>query len=204
MSIGTHINYEDQATPQMRHELRGLQNPVPLHAAMGKRAEKELRAHFLQKNSTGNKQGWPRTNFWSRRIRSSTVLTGVDAGGATVDIADPAFAQKLFGGTIHARQAKFLSLPARAEAYGKSPREFKDLHFIPTRSGGILVQNQQTQFKRTKSGRISGQTEVGGGVFYFLVKSVVTNPDPTALPTNEKMGDAMNEEIFNFLERSRA
>lgn len=166
----------------VKSDLRGSRGMM---AARGKRLERELRAHFLKKDREPNKKGWPKSHFWNRRIRTSTVLTSVTPSTAEVSIADPAIAQKIHGGTIRPKQAKYLSLPAAAEAQGRSPRLFADLHFEPRRGAkvkGALV-------------NASGKT------IYLLATHVTQSPDPTALPTMASLEAADADETAKYLAR---
>lgn len=161
----------------------------PLMAALGKRLEFELRAHFLLRNATPNKKNWPRSNFWSKRIRNATQFTEATETVATVTVADPAFVQKLYGGTITPKQAKYLALPARAEASGRSPRLFDDLIFIALKRGdlaGMLVKKGDQ-----------------GGPFYFLLKKVTQAADADALPKEADTERGLLEEVDDFVELAK-
>ena len=179
----------ERSTPDFDGIRADLGSSRALMAAMGKRAEKELRAHFLGKNSQPNKKGFPRSNFWSRRIRANTALNEIGADYAVVTIAAPEMAQKVFGGTITPKESKYLALPMVAEAANRSPRLFADLHFEPRRGGkvkGALV-------------------DASGKTIYLLATSVTQAPDPTALPAPGALEAACADEGRKFLgRRSRA
>lgn len=193
------IEIKDLASPQIAKLAGALKSPRPLLAAAGKRVEVDLRAHFLRRNAQGNRQGWPRTNFWNR-IRKSTALDHVNDQEAVVSVSDPAINQKLHGGTITPKRGKYLAIPARAEAYGHSPRDFDDLEFIPTARGGMLVQRVQSLLRRGKKGFRSGG-KPGGGTFFFLVKSVTQAADPEALPPREDLDAAVHAEVRAWISR---
>lgn len=199
------FTFTDHATPALASLAAQMTHLRPLHAAMGKRAEIELRDHFQTRDAEPNKMGWASLHFWGR-MRKATALGRVDDAGATVVISDPAMNQKVFGGTITAKEGKFLSIPARQEAYGRSPRMFSDLHFVALSGGrGMLVQHYSTAltyFKRgKKEGQIKSKTEQGGGVFYWLVKSVTQTADERALPEAEGFRAALLEEAQAYFDR---
>jgi hypothetical protein len=185
-----------------------LTNRRPLNAAIGKRGEGELRAHFLERNQEPNKKGWPSQNFWDR-IRKSTSLVSVDESGATLAIGDPAIQQKIYGGDITPKEGKYLTLPAISEAVGRSARTFQNLEPLVrwmngTRRAIALVERRATLL-RDRNEKGSGAVEkkgdlVGGRVFYWLVEKVHQNKDPEALPSREKMERALREEARFFLE----
>lgn len=47
-----------------------------------------------------------------------------------------------FGADIKPRNAKYLAIPSHKRSKGKSPRDFKDLFFIPTNKGGLLAKEK--------------------------------------------------------------
>lgn len=189
------FNIKDTASPALFSLIQGLEKRRPLHAALGKKAEVELRDHFARRDAEPNSRGWKALHFWGR-MRTATSLRDINEDGARVVVADPAMNQKVYGGTITAKEGKFLAIPARQEAYGKSPRMFDDLYFVALSGGrGMLVQTAQTALIRFKSGKRKGEVksteERGGGVFYWLVKSVTQAPDPKALPEPESFRAAL-------------
>lgn len=179
---------------------RAARNRRGFMAALGKRGERELRAHFAKREREPNKSGWPKQHFWARRIRANTVLTEVSANLAVIDIAAPEFRMKLHGGTITPKEAKFLAIPARREAAGKSPRSFGNLRFVPTRRGGLLVANAGFQGPLQRGIKRIGSRQ-DGIVYYFLVKSVTQRADPHALPPPHSFAAALVSEGHAFLAR---
>ena len=183
----------------------------PLNAALGKRAEVELRAHFEQRNGQGNARGWPAQHFWAR-IRTATAFGGADETAARVVISDPAINQKIFGGTITPREGKYLALPAIAEAYGRSPRTMDNLMALIRYRGGArravaLVETQSSAIsfgRARKDGSRAvkrGGASWGGRVWYWLVKSVTQRRDEGALPPDEQMRAALLDEARQYLAR---
>lgn len=202
------INTLDAAGPTLAKLVESVTNRRPLHAAMGKRGEVELRAHFLDRNQEPNKKGWPSQNFWER-IRSATALSQVDASGATVSISDPAINLKVYGGTVKPKEGKYLALPAIAEAYGRSARTFSNLEpMIRWRDGQrravALVERRASLLRSRKDGSATEKkgSEIGGRVFYWLVESVRARRDPKALPETAKFAAALLDETRNFLAES--
>ena len=164
-----------------------LANARPLLAACGKRLEKSLRTHFLARDREGNKRGWPSRHFWNRTVRANTALATVTAEQATVAIAAPEFAQKLFGGTIRPKRGKALAIPLTAQAYAAgSPRE-----------GGI-----QGLF-RPRGRRFLAVRDAGGAlrVQYLLVSQVTQAADPRALPPEQQMDDEIRAEADAWVAR---
>ena len=163
---------------------RDLGRSRPLLAKLGKSLEKELRQHFLQRDREGNHHGWPSKHFWNREIRANTALTSVTEDQATVTIASPAMAQKVYGGTIRAKRGRFLAIPATQEAYeAGSPREGGMHLFLVAespRKGGM-----QGVFQPKGRFFLMGED---GLVHYWLKQSVTQAADPEALPDLDQVG----------------
>lgn len=177
-----------------------------LSAALGKRLEIELRRHFASRPS--NKNGWRTQGFWRRRIRQATSLASYDEKGATVTIADPAMNQKIYGGPLSPVEKKFLTIPARSEAYGRSPRTFgNQLVFIPLdqfRTGqgggklvGMLVKRQPAK-SRPVGKRRGKAAKPKLEVYYWCVQTVWQAPDKDALPPTAKLEAALDEEQARY------
>jgi hypothetical protein len=213
----------DNASPVLEELLQAMA-PERILQVAGKAVEVELRQHFLDRNSEGNKQGWPPNNFWNR-IRNATALGEVTPIDATVVVADPAMNQKIYGGTITPKRCKYLALPASAQAYAAgSPREGggPNLTFAfgfdsqrqVWRPALVAKYNYQ---RRAAKGKKAGQlvnakatkaTEGAGTVWYWLVASVTQDPDPDALPDraviDQKIGDALDAMLERLRSRSAA
>lgn len=187
MAIQINLNLKDSARPTIAAIADGLKNRRGLHAVLGKRTELELRDHFARREQSPNKRGWPKQHFWSR-IRKATAFLSADDSGATVRVSDPALAQKIHGGTITPKEGKYLTLPAIAAAYGRSPRLNKSLRPMVRYQGG---QRRAVALQDKKSGT----------VWYWLVKSVTQQADPHALPADATVRSALVEEAGDYLDR---
>lgn len=153
-----------------------------------------IRDHLFAKDaSSPNALGGKRSHFYSGAAKSMVNVASGD--GVAITINQIGLAQRWLGGTIRAGAGtstatggptKYLAIPARAEAYGRTPGEFDDLRFVPTRRGGMLVQALQTSFSMGKKG-VKGGAEKGGLVFFWLVTEVTQRADPSVLPTEGEM-----------------
>jgi hypothetical protein len=212
------IIIRDQASPELT-ELQSVLEPGKIMKVLGKTAEVNLRQHFEDRGREPNKQGWRSNNFWAR-IRSATALAEVSDDEATVAIADPAINQKVYGGTITAKRARMLALPASAEAYAAgSPREgggpvltfafsYDTLRGV-WRPALVAKYNYQRKIKKgkragelTKANAVKS-TEGIGKVWYWLVASVTQEADQKALPDNAVMDQKINDAITELLQRVR-
>jgi len=173
--------------------LRAARNPRAVMAAVGREGANQLKNHFRQKDRTDvNKLGGPREHFWNK-VAQSVQSPVLNAAGnvVSININDPRFAQKVFGGVIRAKRVKNLAIPQTAEAYGRAPSTFEaetgfDLFFVSTRGAGVLAR------------RVG---EAGLQVEYILKPSVKQDPDPTALPDQQKFEQALADRADKVLQR---
>ena len=165
------FSVKDDATPELTRILSGVRHRRPIMARLGKQLEVALREHFLLRESDSpNKQGFPRQHFWSR-LRKATSLTGADEHTATVTVADPAFALKLYGGTVRPKQAEALAIAIHRAVYGIRPRSAQ----IP---GLFVWRNPETQKAFLAAQGADGKLTL----YYVLVSQAVHPRDPRALP----------------------
>lgn len=207
--VNLKINVVDQVSPGPEYLTKALEDRTALNADIGRRVANDLRKHFAMRQAEGprNKFGAPTSNFWGEVRQATSDAEPTDNGG-TVTIAHPAIAQKVYGGTIRADD-KLLSIPARAEAYGKSPRTFANLKAIFFEHGGALVEVDATKVRsrKTKDGgrKFSSGGTLGGLVFYWLVEQVTQKKDPDALPSEavllEGILDTGRKHIERIVER---
>ena len=83
-------------------------------------------------NDRANPLGGTRSHFYRHAAEGITEELHEDS--ADVVINQTGFRQRLLGGEIHAKNSKYLTIPAIAEAYGHHAPEF-DLVFVPFKSG---------------------------------------------------------------------
>lgn len=189
---------KDEASPALLQLALDL-NSRALMGALGKRAEGVLRKHFREKGQIPEKHGWPSQHFWDRRIRNATALSSFDGHQATVTISDPAFAAKVFGATVTPKEKQYLAIPLQAAAYGKQPSSglIRDLFVLRTKKGLFLA-------SRSEQGAIAKLKSATTGalyLFYRLVKRATLPKDPTALPPESTMQEALNDETEKFIAR---
>lgn len=195
------------------HELEDLQVAVEtlggaitgddVRKAMGNAVANVLLAHFaeLAQDSTHHKTaqsfGAAPTGVYEE-ARRGVQQPELEGEGVSVTINQRAIAQRFFGGDIEPVNAKFLAIPARTESYGKRPGEFDNLRFILFPSGaGALVERDAT--KLTRKGKQGAA--VGGLVFFWLVKQVHQDPDPSVLPTEDAMLEAAMQNAQSYVSR---
>lgn len=178
----------DTASEALNASALALRDARALHAVLGKRAELELRDHFIARGDEPNRNGWPKQNFW-QDIAKATALYDADEDRALVIIADGRFNQKYYGGTITPKEAKNLALPAIAAAYGESP-----------------LQHDLTPLFRRVNGeaRAIALQDRSGTIWFWLVRSVTQEADEEALPDEDQFVAALTEEADDFFARREA
>lgn len=187
--MSTTIQIQDTATIMINGVKTAVLDREKANRAAAEGALPVVQRNFQTLAGTNVNRFGVRGGFWNR------MLAGTRAGGdaAAGFVAMPReVALRFFGGTVFPQKGKYLAIPARAEAYGKSPRVFNDLRFIPFRSGArALVQREQTVLKfgrKRKDGsrKVSGR-QTGGGVFFWLVPSATIQANRDVIPTDEEM-----------------
>ncbi len=194
-------------------ELEGLQQSIEalgggltgeeIRLVMGNAAKEVIKDHFAQLSNdeahhrSARSLGATPTGYFAR-ASDATHDPQLENEGVSISIDLAGIAQRLFGGTIEARPGSFLTIPARTEAYGKRARDFTNLRLIIFPSGaGALVERDATVARGGKGGRqtklagsLGGTRKgdaIGGGVYYWLVRSVTQGPDPSVLPADEEI-----------------
>lgn len=179
MSLGLQLQLKDDATPAFRRLTAGIQRPG-VREAMGQAIGGKLRTHLRRLDrERRNKLGGRRTNFYGRAVKAVQKPV-VLPNGVSVSINHQGLAQRYFGGDIEPVNKDWLTIPARAEAYGMPAGEFSDLKFVKFRSDlAALVQRDQSN--------LATREEDGGGIFYWLVKRVHQEADPSVIPTDQEL-----------------
>lgn len=171
-----------------------------LMSVLGIEAENQLRAWWIKRDGNSpNKHGWPRQHFWARIARATAYDSSkTTENTATVVVADPALAAKIYGATIRptgaispktGKPTQNVAIPMQGVVYGSWPREDRvpGLFFIKKTNGngGFLV-------ARDGSGK-------GLIFFYRLLPEVTVPKDPQALPPSVQLGRALVDTATDFI-----
>ena len=227
MSFALQINIErDTATPLLqRLAFIALGEKVNRVAAQGVVAM--LKRHFqaLDASRSGRQFGGTNaTHFYAKVAR--TIHAEVSATEASVGIGNEetrGIRQRLEGGTIEAgknissftdKPTVYLTIPARGEAYGHRASEFRDRLMIVFAPGGHGValcekievfnpkRRQSKKPIKLNSVKVNKPAQYKGGeVWYWLVKSVTQDPDPSVMPSNDWIADAAREAVGRWMKR---
>jgi hypothetical protein len=142
-----------------------------------------LKKHFREKAQKPNKLGGDRTWFWLAVGRGVNAPQQTSPTSAQISITHGAINQKIHGGTITAKRAKYLTIPVHPKAHGRRASVLANLLGIKLFAvKGALAGWDKNAKKLT--------------VYYALKKSVTQKADPTALPPNGEM-ERVAREAFN-------
>ncbi len=187
------IEILDTASPKVEELLSLLDGPNRnlLSDAAGGSAAAQLRAHFNARNNTPNRLGGERTNYWAsvadstaHQVTDDGFLLFVDHLGVTLHYE---------GGEIRPVNAKFLTIPASAEAHGKKAREFPDL--VP------IFFDKGTADTKSFGALIRPHDDDTFDVIFWLAKRAKITADKTVLPTEPELVNAALDGARDALDR---
>ena len=142
---------------------------------------KTVRQHFRELDAKRHR-GNVAFHFYAAASRATTWETSGD--DAFINIAHPGIALRYFGGVVHPRKAKYLTIPVADEAQGRRVGEFGDqVEFIINRRTG------------------KGVITLGDRVLYALTKETTHAPDKTVLPKEDDLLNDMTDAINRELDR---
>ena len=210
MDAYTIIITGDGKTREMLDTLSRQGVPAGMNNAAAKAAGDVVREHLMRLDGErANQLGGKRSHFYWEAAKSVTHSPTVD--GAEVVIDKLGLRQRWLGGTITAKNAKYLTIPARAESYNVPARQFpQKLRFVSFRSGAkaLVIDDRQEVFTESvdDAGNVSAKRgfkrnkrkKTGGIVEYWLVPSVYQKPDPSVIPGPDKLTEAATEAINEY------
>jgi len=189
------IRISDSATPALQAlaaELHG----EPVRKVMARAGVAAVKSHFYDLDrdpSRANKLGAPRQHFFGQAARATNFQ--ISNSGFVISINHIGVALRYFGGTVRPVNAKFLTLPATAAAYGKRAREFPDLeaHFPKKSSAGAGF------LYRVTGGRGKNQRMT---ILFWLVKKSTIHADTTILPEMSALVSLMCSAADSYIKRT--
>jgi len=219
----------EESSPTFAEMAQRLE-PHRLLNVMGRAATNLVREHLFDRNKENpNKMGGERTGYYASAARATHF--DVSGDGVTISINQVGIALHYYGGTVtpgaHAssfsgKPTQYLTIPARAEAYGHRASEFSDLIVLWGKNGPYALARavstaisfvRPRNFKAgdaLKAGHyltVKSRGEQGGEIMFWLVKKATIQPDPDVLPSAEEfeaaMSDAVSELLSTLSERAQ-
>lgn len=182
-----------EAQDRLQRVLNQTKRPKGILLVAGREVANRLKVHYREKQKTPNKLGGKRTNFWNQvgRAVQAPVIRGAET--VVVSINHPAIAQKVRGGRIVAKRARFLTIPVSPEAHGRTADT------LQYEKGILLFVLGKPDGQKGALAELS--TTRGIVVHYLLRRSVNQQPDPTALPNLATLATAAAERAEAALAR---
>jgi len=201
MSLEINIEVSAKAMPALNALLGGLEDTKALNGYIAASAEagtrKYIRAIAAHTHTTAERLGASPTGYLSKR--ADLTESSHNAEGATITVNGHIFQRVKGPVTVKPKRSKWLTIPATAEAYGKSAREFDDLRvqFFGRGLMGLVKAEQSILGTRSREGfdaerqqRRAPLANAGrGDVYFWLKKSVVLPQDDTLLPDARAYGE---------------
>lgn len=194
-SSGPAARFLAQVTSQLQ--------PSRLMPRVGGSAQRLTQRHLRRLDrERPNQLGGRRTNFYGKAARGTFFTVAPE--GVVVTVGQQGMRQRFAGGVITPVKARFLTIPATAEAHGKRAGEFSDLKFAVIPGQGPALVRASDQFKAVGAKRKDGtrrQQPVGsaGDVIFWLRKRVTQRPDPTVIPDAAAYGTAIASDLATWL-----
>lgn len=180
--------------------IQQAKNPRTILLSAGREVGTRLKAHFRARDkSSANHLSERRSHFWLAVSRTVQNPQMEGENTVSVTINHPAFAQKVYGGTIRAKVAEALTIPVEERAYGRTTATFEaetGLKLFLLRTGKGAFQSAVLAVK--------DDTARGFTVEYILTKSVTQQADPEALPDKSAMELAILARAQRVLDRQIA
>lgn len=211
MSIG--ITIESDALSDLQTAVETLGGAVTgrdVMLVMGRAAQQVIKEHFEKiagdsaHHESSSALGAERSGFYERAA-NAVQAPQLESDGVVISIEQQGLAQRIFGGDIEPVNAKFLTIPARAETYGHRAKEFENLRFIlfPSGAGALVAADGGGSLRGARGGRkaLPSMDALGSDVYFWLVKQVHQEPDPTVLPSDEEILDPAIAAAQSYVER---
>lgn len=199
------LNVYDNLIAETQVKLMKLQ-PDAVNKKVGNAVMELVRNHLFAFNKTHpNQMGGKRTNFYSKAAKATTWHP--IPGGLVVETDWVGINQRVYGGTITPVTKQWLTIPAIPEAYGRTAREFQNLRFIEYDKGKRAMLIEGSTGARQLKGKVPAWKKVKGQkqaaaltgyltrVYYWLVKSVTQQGDPTVMPSQQDVQQRIDETV---------
>jgi hypothetical protein len=186
---------------QFNRIVNEARNPRAILLGAGREVANRLKSHFRKKDRTQpNKLSGRRAHFWLQIAGSVQNPELESPTMVSVTISDPRFAQKLFGGTITAKNAEALTIPVEERAYDRTAATFEretGLKLFLVKSGAGNFENAVLAVKDNANSKAFT-------VEYLLTPSVTQRADTDALPDKTALEMAVLARAQKTLDRQIA
>jgi len=143
------------------------------------------------------------------RQAGDSLTTGLVPRGAVLSVTQTGFRQRLYGGTIRAKNVRNLTIPACPEAVGHRAGEFNDLDFgfaLNPKTDALqpaLIRRAQTTIRISRHKQKDGTVkftarpvaDLHPQVMFWLTPSITQRADPSVLPHDEQMAQVASDAV---------
>lgn len=185
----------------------------------GYEGQRTVREHLQNLDDTRvNKLGGQRTHYYGNARKATEYR--VEGELVIINIAQVGMNLHYHGGTVTAGKGaswatgnptKYLTIPARAEAHGKTASDFPNLVIVWGRNRkpvglAVGVPSDAGSLYGAVSRRHGPMLTleprlVPGLMMFWLKESVTLQPDPSVLPTEEKLGTNIRDRLGRAIAR---
>lgn len=181
----------------------------------GYEGQRTVREHLQGLDETrANKLGGARTHYYGSARRATEYRLEGDA--VIINIPQVGMPLHYYGGTVRAGKnvsfitglpTKYLTIPARAEAYGKTASDFPNMVIVWGRGGkpvGLAIAEEAHPLYTavTRGPVLAKKTQLKPGlVMFWLKKEVTFQPDHSVLPTEEKLITNITDRLSKAVRR---
>ncbi len=195
MSFAIALTATDEATPILRSLIAGLEDPTGLHAEIAAEAEALTRDYIRSiapsRHKTAESLGAKPTGYLERAAEGVTSRGESDAAVVALGGDVAGFARAFGDVTITPKKSKYLTIPAKAAAYGKRAGEIDDLDLI------VFKNSAADSFAMALGRRLEGGTV---DVYYWLRRKVFQEQDRSLLPSDDQYLAAAEMGAVAFLD----
>lgn len=202
--MGIVISISDYASPMLQRFIDGLDNRSALHRFVGKRAQNTIRDYLIglaaTRHRTATSLGAQPTGHLAEAAEKVSRTNALeDTGdGVAISLEQPGMRRAFEDVEIRPGPGKkYLTIPARSEAYGNRAYRFDTLEVLFGKNGPYaLAERAHTDLKWRSKNKVKyrdlegSRTVAGGMIFYWLVKSVSQEQDRSLLPSNNEIAYA--------------
>lgn len=205
MGIGATITYTPPPGPDPLDHLLDAIRSGRHKKPVGLAAVRAMKDHLVHREQTdlhrsATALGANPTGLYGDMAQSTAFTTNVD--GVAVSIHHVAARQRIEGGTIRPGPGKkYLTIPARRDAYGKRAATVG----IPLRFGYAPDPKYGGALRRAliaahgQTGKASAKSRAQPGAYFWLVRSATQLGDDTIIPTPDAMFSAMFEALDGWI-----
>ena len=215
------VTTDDRATPFLRQIGEALASPE-MRRVFGRATVPVIKDNFRALEAS-SRSTLGHSGYWDQAAQS-VQQPQIQTDGLSIGVSKAGVGLHYFGGTVRpgknasratGRPTKYLTIPARSEAYAKRAGEFSNLKILfgKGRRPVALVEadnapSYETHLQTSRSGvvrrvRLQKPPEKSGGIIMFwLVKQATIRANRNVVPSTEAMTTPAFQAVISYLKRA--